>query len=563
MKRLLAVALGLVALVALAVAFGLPSLLHLAVLGEQRHLPDSGVAEPPTPRESTLLLLALDGVDRSLLYELLKQGELPVLASLLGGDADNRFPHAHLDTGLLSTLPSSTLAAWATVFSGVGPARHGVTGNEYFIREQRRFAAPAPVSVLDPAPVLETYTEGYANRLLESPTLYELARERKPELSSWVSMSQFYTGATRLLLADRSVVADAFKALLAGAMQEAHTESLYAQLDREVLDTLCDALEKEPAPHVITLYLTGTDHYAHSSELGPDVARRAYLKDVVDPALARLKRALEQQDALASRYVVVTSDHGHTAVLNDERHALSTDDEDDPPAVLRAAGFRLRPFELEVKEPADFQSVLAYGGAMAYVYLADRSSYLAPSTVCDWNKPPRFHEDVLHVAEAFHQANETGKGAAGLRGTLDLILTRRPRPFEEDDLPFDVYLGGGRLASLREYLSSHPRDAYVAFEARLEDLAVGRYGERAGDILLLAHNGDVERAQDRYYFSGLYHSWHGSPSRRDSEVPFILANREQSSASLAAATRRVFGDQPRQQDIVKLLLELIAPTRAR
>jgi hypothetical protein len=335
------------------------------------------------------------------------------------------------------------------------------------------------------------------------------------------------------------VVADAFKALLADAMKE---------------------LEKEAAPHVITLYLTGTDHFAHSSELGPDVARRSYLKEVVDPALVRLKDALERHDALASRYVVVTSDHGHTAVIHDERHALSTDEDDDPPAVLRAAGFRLRPFELKVTEPADFQSVLAYGGAMAYVYLADRSSCMAPGTPCDWNKPPRFQEDVLHVAEAFHQANATGKGAPGLRGTLDFILTRRPRPFAEDDLPFDVYLGDGKLAALGDYLASHPRETYVAFESRLKDLAVGRYGERAGDLLLLAHSGDVERAEDRYYFAALYHSWHGSPSRRDSEVPFILAHPGQSSAELGARTLRAFGDQPRQQDIAKLLLELITPS---
>src|SRR5688500_13384244 len=132
MQRLLALLIGVGALGALGVALGVPSLVHLAIIGEQRELPDSGVAEPATPRQPTLLLLALDGVDRPLLYELLKQGELPVLASLLGSEGGKSFPHAHFDPGLLSTLPSSTLAAWATVFTGVGPARHGVTGNEYF-----------------------------------------------------------------------------------------------------------------------------------------------------------------------------------------------------------------------------------------------------------------------------------------------------------------------------------------------------------------------------------------------------------------------------------------------
>ncbi len=558
-SRWVALGLGALALGLVALAAWAPSLFELAAIGEERDLPDAGGAAAATPEEATLLLLALDGVDRALLYELLKQGELPVLSALLGGASGGRFPHAHFDTGLLSTLPSSTLAAWATLFSGVGPARHGVVGNEFFIREERRFAAPAPVSMSDPAPVLQTYTDGYANRLLMSPTLYELARERRPDLSSWVSMSQFYTGATRLLLADRTVVADAFKALLTSATNEVQADGLYAQLDREVIDTLCDTLEKERPPHIITLYLTGTDHYAHGAESGPDPARRKYLTEVVDPALGRLRDALGAHDALRSRYVVVVSDHGHTAVIHDEKHALSTEPEDDPPAVLRAAGFRLRPFELEVEKTADFQSVLAYGGAMAYVYLADRSSCISKGTACDWGRPPRFEEDVLPAAEAFYRANASGQAAPSLRGTLDLIMTRKPRPFAEDDLPFEVYLGGGKLESLAQYLEAHPRPTYVAFQSRLKDLAVGRYGERAGDLLLLAHSGDVERPEDRFYFASLYHSWHGSPSRRDSEVPFILAHHGRTAAELSAMTQAAFGSAPRLHDVTTLLLDLIAP----
>ncbi len=59
-------------------------------------------------------MIALDGVDRKLLYDMLRAGELPGLASLLGGrEADGRFAHAHFDETLLSVLPSCTLTAWA------------------------------------------------------------------------------------------------------------------------------------------------------------------------------------------------------------------------------------------------------------------------------------------------------------------------------------------------------------------------------------------------------------------------------------------------------------------
>jgi hypothetical protein len=125
-------------------------------------------------------------------------------------------------------------------------------------------------------------------------------------------------------------------------------------------------------------------------------------------------------------------------------------------------------------------------------------------------------------------------------------------------LPFEVYVGQGKLEPLSSYLTKHPHPSYIAFEARLNDLAVGRYGERAGDILLLAHSGDVERAEDRFYFASLYHSWHGSPSRRDSELPFIVAHPSRTSSDLAVQTRRMLG-AARQQDVTPFLLDLIAP----
>src|SRR5678815_5605884 len=60
-------------------------------------------ARPNAPETQPLLVLALDGVSRDLLYDMLRGGKLPKLATLLGGD---RFEHAYFDDTLLSTLPS-------------------------------------------------------------------------------------------------------------------------------------------------------------------------------------------------------------------------------------------------------------------------------------------------------------------------------------------------------------------------------------------------------------------------------------------------------------------------
>ena len=148
-----------------------------------------------------------------------------------------------------------------------------------------------------------------------------------------------------------------------------------------------------------------------------------------------------------------------------------------------------------------------------------------------------------------------------LKGTLDLVLTREPKPYADDDLPFQVYVGDGRTVPIGAYLEQHPHPTYVETEARLRDLAVGPRGERAGDIMLLAHNGDRDIPDERYYFASPYRSWHGSPSRQDSEIPLIVANPRYTHEQIRDRVKQVLGYAPRQQKVADLLLDLRAEPR--
>ena len=141
-------------------------------------------------------------------------------------------------------MPTMTLASWATIFTGTPPAEHGVVGNEYFDRTERRYVGPGPISVPDPDLVLKVYTEGYANKLLGAPTIYERLRARDPSFSSWVVLSHFYRGADRLILADRAVLGDAFAAMLDMDDDDDDLE-MFASLDREVIESLCEQLATE------------------------------------------------------------------------------------------------------------------------------------------------------------------------------------------------------------------------------------------------------------------------------------------------------------------------------
>jgi predicted AlkP superfamily pyrophosphatase or phosphodiesterase len=513
-----------------------------------------------SPGRPSILLLGLDGVDRTLFYDMLRDGELPKFAALLGGDGGGRFPHAHLDRTYLSTMPSSTMVDWVTALTGVPPAVHGIAGNEFFIREKREFVAPVPVSIEDKEPVLACYTDDYIDGYRLAPSVWERMRATDPDVLVWVAMQHFHPGSDKLLLTDRNVIAKAFEAFmeqeLAEKVQEEDSRAAYEKLDEEIVDVVTDELREGPLPDVLSVYLSGADSYAHVAKKGPDAARREYLREVMDPLIGKLTDRLRERGALENRGVVITADHGHTEVRHDDVHALSMTGDHEPPALLRQAGFRVRPFQWKVPADADFQAVLAYQGALAYVYLADRSTCAVPGTSCDWTRPPRYAADVMAAADAFWRNDRDGSLVPKMRGTLDMVLVRRPRPVAEDDLPFEVYVGKGRTQSVEAYLRAHPHPTYVDLPARLRDLAVGPHGERAGDVLLLAHNGDVRSPDARYYFASFYHSWHGSPSRRDSEIPLVVAHPGLDAESIERVVRRALGPRPAQQGLTDVLLTL-------
>lgn len=532
----------------------------LALHADERTLRERSKGTPESsPDNPPILYIALDGVGRDILYGLLRAGKLPNFAALLGAEG-GKFPHAHFEERMVSTLPSSTMAAWMTTMTGVGPATHGVTGNEYFVREDRSFACPAPVSFVSAVPTLEIFTEGYLDKLGSSPTVYERMREKDPNVLVWVGMHVVYRGADKLLLAGKTVLAKAFQGFIQKEVeqrvQDKESRRVYSELDEGIVDRVVSALETGPLPDVLTVYLAGTDLYAHIATEGPDAARTKYLVEVVDPAMGKLRKTLEKRKALAGRFVVVSSDHGHTQVLHDETHALATEKDEGVRAVLKRTGFRVRPYARHVPEKEPFSAVVAHGGAMAYVYLADRAKCPAETDVCDWNQPPRYEEDVLVAAQAFYKNNEDGSIVPPMRGVLDVVLVRKPKPFGQVDLPFEVYVGAGKTTPVEQYFKEHPHPTYVHVDARLRDLAVGERGERAGDILLLAHNGDKDEPGDRYYFAELFHSWHGSPSKGDSDIPFIVASSAHDSAAIGAYVGRVLGQKPFQQKVADVLLGL-------
>lgn len=499
-----------------------------------------------------VLVFAFDGVSDETLREAIAGGRVPRIAGLLGpeGSTPGIFRNGYAAADVLSVLPSSTTASWISVFTGRTPAQTGIAGNEWWVREEGRFYAPTPMSVPDQTHALESFTQGLVGKQLRTPTLYE-----QVDVRTHVSFSEVHRGADLLTMPDFGEVGDLLGGVLQGILKgRSARRQAFRELDRESVETVLNAIRDHGLPDLQVVYFPGVDLMAHVTP-EPVASMQRYLAEVLDPTIGEVLDAYREQGALERTYVLFVSDHGHTPVLADDRHALGTDGASEPPALLEQIGYRVRAFRLNA-DRQDFQAVFAYQGFMAYLYLADRSTCAREGDACDWSRPPRMEQDVMPVVRAFDRANRTGKGVPELRGTLDLILAREPTSHSRPATAFRVY-DGSRLVPIGEYLRRNPRPELLDLERRLTGLAVGPYGHRAGDVLLIARAGTERPIGERFYFGEENHSTHGSAHASDSRIPLIVARPGQSGVAIRALVRRAVGGTPSQLEVTPLVRALL------
>jgi predicted AlkP superfamily pyrophosphatase or phosphodiesterase len=132
--------------------------------GGEKELPTAvQIASKPGTR---VIIFALDGTAPDELMRLIRSGDAPNLAALLGKDSGSGlFEHGYVP----SILPSSTIAAWAATFTGVPPAQNGIMGDEWFVRETETFHAPVPVSAQDTLDVTKVVEDDLIGQLLSAP----------------------------------------------------------------------------------------------------------------------------------------------------------------------------------------------------------------------------------------------------------------------------------------------------------------------------------------------------------------------------------------------------------
>ncbi|MGH7960739.1 MAG: alkaline phosphatase family protein, partial [Candidatus Binatia bacterium] len=188
--------------------------IELVTQGGEKPLRNKELPPPgPGPR---VLLFALDGVGYDEFMQALRSGQFSHLQALLGTEKkDGLFAHGYSVPDALTILPSTTMAAWSSVYTGEPPARTGVPGNEWFVREQMQFFAPGAVSVTETEHFLKMFTDGLVGDALQTPTLYELLG-----LRSHVSLAPVYRGASLLTTPEPKILMDFFATFVKGIVSD-------------------------------------------------------------------------------------------------------------------------------------------------------------------------------------------------------------------------------------------------------------------------------------------------------------------------------------------------------
>lgn len=455
-----------------------------------------------------VLLIDIDGLRADVFNEALQAGHLPNIAQLLGGKQLER----GLELPVLSSAPSITFCAQASLLTGTHPKAHGIPGNQFFDRfgidnnnvpRLYAFDVGEMLKVLDG---LAVFTDALAAKRLESATIYEKMAQKG--WRSTVAGHMYAEGATHWL---KPSLIDLGRFFACGEILGLES----AEYDERVLDNLLEHIKENGLDNITTMYFLGLDYESHDH--GPDAAQADYLINHVDPMVGKLWQTVRgiESDILA----VLFSDHGQVETIAEEQYALYV-------------GF---PFGGELGQlfealdldlytyPGQGQNcnaVMTLNGKQAYVYLQKKSH--------SWADAPQFERDVLSVGQAFWKAHDTGKHAPDLENALGGVLVRN---VERDGwhAPYQALTPDGHLISLEEWFAQQPADLYIDPVNRLNQL-INIY---CGDVMLISN------FAAGYYFGHKLSGVHGGLHPHESRAMLAYGWPNATEAQWQAAKKRI------------------------
>lgn len=325
-----------------------------------------------------VVIIDIDGVRAQTFEQAYIERHLQNFERILGTVANgNAFQNAVVFEHATTVFPSVTMAAQASIFTGVYPGRHGIPGNAWFDRASAQlinYMTPTSMACVYSIDLLLAGCQGgMADNQLTSPTIYEFAA--RAGKTSTVVFNQYYKGATTAVLPS---IEDAF-----GFLEGYDID--YRAFDTRMMDRAVDSLAAG-LPDLLTVYFAGADGVAHQLGIASQLD---YFQTVIDPQLGRLLNELERLDPewRSHTLFVITSDHGRTDA---EYHPEDRDLADRINA------------DLEHFAGPSQASELVTDGGMAYVYVPSGG-------------------DTMQIARELI-------GDPGLEAAVDSILVREDTP---------------------------------------------------------------------------------------------------------------------------------------
>lgn len=464
-------------------------------------------------------------------------------------------------TSCVTTFPSVTFTAQASLFTGVYPSKHGITGNEWFDRtiankeaRSRSYTATSVDSYNDalrvyglracfglpPICYSNAYRNGLANRDLQARTLYEYAYAAgKWSVISW---SQYWKGYFEYI---RPTPLDAWR----------YESGLSESYDSSSVGNSIAWLNENDLPDIFTLYLPCLDHESHVNGIGVQFEYLEWLdkgNELAQP-LRQIIDAIKAKGVYENTVFIIVSDHGQMNVNDDNEHCieLETKREGEIEQVIEDS-----PYDdiYDFYDEDRYDSFAGFNDGMLQIYLKNRGTEGSSKR---WRldstpNPPSFNYDVLPVIKWInkHRKFEGGKLYNEGEDAVEEILVKYGDTYMviyETNNPsyyLNLNMGCWRLGqdfvmcplSVLSYF--HPD--YVDAENRIQNFW---HYSRSGDIILLPS------WLEGYHFSEEQVGDHGS-LYEDSYNTFMIAGEPLDRSFSVTSLRSIVDVTPTVADLL-------------
>ncbi len=277
------------------------------------------------------IVVVVDALRDESTYYPLDKGQLPNLSRLIQERGVVRFEKC------LAALPSLTLPNHTTIFTGVYPGRHMITGNEWFDRSidedkplYKRAREYVKYGTEDDPGLGRSWSFGGPpihdmDMSSDVRTIYEAFKEAEAKRGRKALTAVVFDPVRRG--ADKVVNPDLLDALI--NLNILPFVNQYALLDKSAMKKSVELIKSDDAPELMGIWLSGLDGWSHAHGPGPaggpDDRQAKYVAEKIDPLIGDLVKALEERGLLDETVIFLVSDHGQADTIGRDEYAIDAE----------------------------------------------------------------------------------------------------------------------------------------------------------------------------------------------------------------------------------------------